>query len=175
MILDPRSPILDHGFAGNRCYTTRTSAIKRTTALYIAASILHDSCYYIQLALRTFHGVIHERIYSYDYYNDMNTAGALHGDYSGLALRARSRASRARSCIALAPLIRLFCMLGHPGHFMVSYMIFWAVYALEKLFASVMETIVFRIKFIKVYIIHCLFPIGSALRKRIVIPVAPIT
>ena len=37
-----------------------------------------------------------------------------------------------------------------------------------------METIVFRIKFIKVYIIHCLLPTGSALRKKIVIPVAPI-
>ena len=31
--------------------------------------------------------------------------------YSGLALRARSHASCARSCIALAPLIRLFCRL----------------------------------------------------------------
>ena len=32
-------------------------------------------------------------------------------DNSGLALRARSRASRACSCITLAPLIRLFCRL----------------------------------------------------------------
>ena len=30
-----------------------------------------------------------------------------------------------------------------------------------------METIVFRIKFIKVYIIPCLLPIESALKKRI--------
>ena len=39
---------------------------------------------------------------------------------------------------------------------------------------GVVKTIVFRIKFTKVYIIHCLFPLGSAL-KKIVIPVAPIT
>ena len=35
---------------------------------------------------------------------------------SGLALRARSRASRALSCIALAPLIRLFCRLRATQH-----------------------------------------------------------
>ena len=35
----------------------------------------------------------------------------LKADNSGLALRARSRASRALSCIALTPLIRLFCRL----------------------------------------------------------------
>ena len=35
----------------------------------------------------------------------------LQADISCLALRARSRVSRAPSCIALAPLIRLFCRL----------------------------------------------------------------
>ena len=36
----------------------------------------------------------------------------LQADISGLALRVRARASRARSYIALAPLIRLFCRLS---------------------------------------------------------------
>ena len=41
---------------------------------------------------------------------------------------------------------------------------------------SVMKTIVFRIKFMEVYIIHCVLPIGSALKKKkIVIPLAFIT
>ena len=35
----------------------------------------------------------------------------LQADISCLALRARSRVSRVRFCIALAPLIRLFCRL----------------------------------------------------------------
>ena len=35
----------------------------------------------------------------------------LQADISGLALRVRARASRARSYIALAPFIRLFCRL----------------------------------------------------------------
>ena len=37
--------------------------------------------------------------------------------FSCLALHARSRVSRARSCIALAPLIRLFCRLAFSSHF----------------------------------------------------------
>ena len=39
----------------------------------------------------------------------------LQADISCLALRVRARASRARSCIALAPLIRLFCRLMFIG------------------------------------------------------------
>ena len=41
----------------------------------------------------------------------------LQADISCLALRARSRVSRARSCIALAPLIRLFCRLRPSWNF----------------------------------------------------------
>ena len=49
----------------------------------------------------------------------------LQADDSGLALRARSRASRALSCIALAPLIRLFCRLEYANVQMLWWKFYW--------------------------------------------------